>query len=259
MPRYSQRDVFGDGQYVYDDRHDAGEFSTYSRSRGPSSGNTSYASSRSSRSSRHPTHDTSGYPFEGAYAGEQDLRRSMSRYELSELSAARPDLRARLGLDYQSPFEIARRARLSGQDGRVALRQAMHQFAEYEHRWEREREREIERERERERERRREAEDDVYLAYLEDVREQQQREQEQHRLTPAVTTIGTKRTLQERALQHHARQLESDAGKASSRRVASTSRDLLRHGPIRLFASSRDERGYPAALSQSVKLTYSAM
>lgn len=60
--------------------YDTGEFPIYGRSRGPSSG--AYSEGRSARSSeaRQERRDVYGYPMQGGYAGEQDLRRRMARY-----------------------------------------------------------------------------------------------------------------------------------------------------------------------------------
>ncbi|KAF3041341.1 hypothetical protein E8E12_007468 [Didymella heteroderae] len=189
MSRYSQYDTFDDGDDTYDSRYDAGEFATYGRSRGPSTGTYSDGApidrSRYSRtsSSRQGMYDSYGYPMPGGYAGEQDLRRRISRYGESS-SASYSDPRARLGrFDRGGGCEAGRRSRLSEQvyaDDRQARREAREQQqAQLEY--------EIQ-ERERRhagysenggRSGRRDAmtsANDEYLAYVQAVREQQQRE-----------------------------------------------------------------------------------
>lgn len=120
MPRYSSREIYGDGESAYNDRSDAGEFSTYGQSRGPSSN--AYADGMShdgdhasnSFRRRQTAYDEDGYPMEGAYAGEQDLRRYISRATMGEPSPYTNPCR-RLERDGQYAYEPDRRSRLSEQ------------------------------------------------------------------------------------------------------------------------------------------------
>ncbi|KAF3038573.1 hypothetical protein E8E11_007036 [Didymella keratinophila] len=185
MSRYSRYDAFDDGNDMYNSRYDAGEFSTYGRSRGPTSG--AYNNGRSSRSSpsRQFREDMYGYPMEGGYAGEQDLRRRMARY--GESSSSYDDPRARPGRSSGSGYEAGRRSGLREQvyaDDRQTRREQQEAQLEYQMQ-----------QQQQERERRRAGRDgfagrsgrrgavtganDVYLAYMQAKREQQQREHDE--------------------------------------------------------------------------------
>ncbi|KAF2630527.1 hypothetical protein BU25DRAFT_259434 [Macroventuria anomochaeta] len=211
MPRYSRFETYSDGQYTYDDRYDTGEFSTHGHSRGPSSnafsdctshyGHSSpyHHASRFTRthSSRHSGLDEHGYPMEGAYAGEEDLRRRMSRYQVDEsTSTSYSDPRTRLGRDDRDcAYDFGRRSRLSEQtysdpEDREACRERERKQAELEYQIQREQDRErrcAERESYDEYASSRRggrrgavtAGNDEYLAYQQALREQQQRKYEE--------------------------------------------------------------------------------
>ncbi len=122
MPRYPRNEMFRDGQYIYDDRHDAGEFITYGQSRGPSSNayesgvvHEDRTSHSSARQTRRLTYDADGYPCEGAYLGEEDLRRRLSRFLTGKSTTSRSDICARLGHDDRHTYESGRRSPLSEQ------------------------------------------------------------------------------------------------------------------------------------------------
>lgn len=194
MPRYSSWEVFGDGEYAYDDRCDAGEFTTYGQSRGPSSNpysnGTRHGSNTSSSRRRQAAYDEDGYPVEGGYAGEEDLRRRTARYTMGE-STSRTDPHARLGRDSQYAYNAGRRSQLSE---RVY---ADERGSDSQRRQQREREREhalaeLEYQMQRERRARRDAysgrsnrrgavtaENDEFLAYQQRQREQQMRAYEE--------------------------------------------------------------------------------
>lgn len=166
MSRYSRYETYNDGNDVYDNRHDAGEFSTYGRSRGPSSGTFSDNRSSASRQSRQ---DAYGYPMQGGYAGEPDLRRRIARNGESS-SSSHDDPRARLGSSAGAyGFQASRRSGLREQAYADEWQQRQEQRAQLEV---------IQREQEREQERRRAARDG-YHAFVQGSRGQQQCGQEE--------------------------------------------------------------------------------
>ncbi|KAF9697716.1 hypothetical protein EKO04_004077 [Ascochyta lentis] len=136
MSRHPRRETYGDGQYMYDDRYDAGEFETYgqstSRGRGPSSGEFYHGQSpytTSSSSSRRGPYDTNGNHREGSYAGEESLRRRLGRDSYGHIDRStfnETDPRMRLGRDNRSEHEYGRRSGLSqlSAEGREARREA---------------------------------------------------------------------------------------------------------------------------------------
>jgi len=132
MSRYSRYDAFDDGNDIYDSRYNAGEFSTYGRSRGPTSGAYNNGQSFRSSSSRQSREDMYGYPMEGGYAGEQDLRRRMARY--GESSSSYDDPRARLGRSSGGGYEAGRCSGLREQvyaDDRQTRREQQQAQLEY--------------------------------------------------------------------------------------------------------------------------------
>jgi hypothetical protein len=187
MPRYPRYSAYDDG-----------EFSTYDRSsHGPTSGTfsdgTPIGRSRSSRpsSSRQDTYDSDGYPMSDGFAGAQDLRRRILRHGESSTSSSNNPLARLGGSDREGAYESGRRSRLSEQvyaDDRQARREVLEQQqAQLEY--------QMQGEQERERERRRAGRDeyggrsgrrgdvtaanDEYLAYMQAMHEQQQREHDE--------------------------------------------------------------------------------
>lgn len=151
MSRYSRYETFSDGEHVYDDRHDGGEFDTFggysSRNRGPSSGAFYDGHTRNARSNRSP-YDRDGYPREGSYAGEEPLRHRLGRESYGAASYNERDPRTHPGQDdrSRSGYATGQRSRLSqatsAEYGREERRQARREQQEYERQLQAEYERE---------------------------------------------------------------------------------------------------------------------
>lgn len=144
MPRYSRNETHTDGDgYVYDSRYDPSEFSAYGQdSYGPSS-TSPYSTSRPFRSSpsNRAVYDKHGYPMEGAYAGEEDLRQHMSRYQFGKSGPASSlDPRTSLGrgtLDresaYSRPSRPSQQVHLDNRSARHKARQCVREQVELEY------------------------------------------------------------------------------------------------------------------------------
>ena len=211
MTRHSRYETYNDGDgYVYNNPYDSGEFSIYDQdSYGPSSGSY-YSTPRPSRSSRRPTYDVDGYPMDGGYAGEEDLRRRATRYQLSESGSTNDgshtfvgyaDVGDRnLGFTYGRPSRLSQHTYADDRSSRREARQREREQRAQEQREQEQAELEYQLQRDQERERRRvqrgyderdgnpyaghggrsgrrgavTASNDEYLAYQQALREEQQ-------------------------------------------------------------------------------------